>query len=102
MLVYDITNEKSFENIQNWIRNIDEVSLDVSIFLHADMRMRATRGTFSYIFSSSCAFSSSGVAGITCFLACALLLFSSRTTSAVSPLSSMVLVPLLPILSVHF
>jgi len=25
MLVYDITNEKSFENIQNWIRNIDEV-----------------------------------------------------------------------------
>ncbi|XP_042300215.1 ras-related protein Rab-8A-like [Sceloporus undulatus] len=24
MLVYDITNEKSFENIQNWIRNIEE------------------------------------------------------------------------------
>lgn len=23
MLVYDITNEKSFENIKNWIRNID-------------------------------------------------------------------------------
>ncbi|KAI0233469.1 Ras-related protein Rab-8A [Lamellibrachia satsuma] len=30
MLVYDITNEKSFENIQNWIRNIDEhASTDV-------------------------------------------------------------------------
>lgn len=26
MLVYDITNEKSFENIKNWIRNIEEVS----------------------------------------------------------------------------
>lgn len=25
MLVYDITNEKSFENIRNWIRNIEEV-----------------------------------------------------------------------------
>ena len=27
MLVYDITNEKSFDNIRNWIRNIDEVIL---------------------------------------------------------------------------
>lgn len=27
MLVYDITNEKSFENIRNWIRNIEEVLL---------------------------------------------------------------------------
>ena len=26
MLVYDITNDKSFENIKNWIRNIEEVS----------------------------------------------------------------------------
>lgn len=26
MLVYDISNEKSFENIKNWIRNIEEVS----------------------------------------------------------------------------
>ncbi|KAK3928768.1 Ras-related protein Rab-8A [Frankliniella fusca] len=31
MLVYDITNEKSFENIKNWIRNIEEnASADVS------------------------------------------------------------------------
>ena len=30
MLVYDITNEKSFENIKNWIRNIEEnASVDV-------------------------------------------------------------------------
>lgn len=30
MLVYDITNEKSFENIKNWIRNIEEhASYDV-------------------------------------------------------------------------
>lgn len=26
MLVYDITAEKSFENIVKWLRNIDEVS----------------------------------------------------------------------------
>lgn len=26
MLVYDITNEKSFDNIKNWIRNIEEVN----------------------------------------------------------------------------
>ena len=26
MLVYDITSEKSFDNIRNWIRNIEEVS----------------------------------------------------------------------------
>jgi len=25
MLVYDITNEKSFDNIKNWLRNIEEV-----------------------------------------------------------------------------
>lgn len=30
MLVYDVTNEKSFENIKNWIRNIeDHASSDV-------------------------------------------------------------------------
>lgn len=27
MLVYDITNEKTFENIVKWLRNIDEVCL---------------------------------------------------------------------------
>lgn len=27
MLVYDITNEKSFDNIKNWIRNIEEVGM---------------------------------------------------------------------------
>lgn len=35
MLVYDITNEKSFENIKNWIRNIEEVfnGSNASLFL---------------------------------------------------------------------
>lgn len=34
MLVYDITNEKSFENIKNWIRNIEEnASSDVEKML---------------------------------------------------------------------
>ncbi|XP_042185044.1 ras-related protein Rab-8A isoform X2 [Oncorhynchus tshawytscha] len=31
MLVYDITNEKSFENIKNWIRNIEELALEYGI-----------------------------------------------------------------------
>lgn len=31
MLVYDITNEKSFENIRNWVRNIEEV---ISVFTY--------------------------------------------------------------------
>ena len=34
MLVYDITNEKSFDNIKNWIRNIEEVRVIVSYSLH--------------------------------------------------------------------
>ncbi|CAH1390502.1 ras-related protein Rab-8A [Halyomorpha halys] len=34
MLVYDITNEKSFDNIKNWIRNIEEnASADVEKML---------------------------------------------------------------------
>lgn len=34
MLVYDITDEKSFENIKNWIRNIEEnASADVEKML---------------------------------------------------------------------
>lgn len=31
MLVYDICNEKSFENIKNWIRNIEEVSSEFKL-----------------------------------------------------------------------
>lgn len=31
MLVYDICNEKSFENIKNWIRNIEEVSSELKL-----------------------------------------------------------------------
>ena len=31
MLVYDITNVKSFENIKNWIRNVDEVRNGVGV-----------------------------------------------------------------------
>lgn len=30
MLVYDVTNERSFDNIRNWIRNIEEhANIDV-------------------------------------------------------------------------
>jgi len=35
MLVYDITNERSFENIKNWIRNIEEVEYTVACLLDA-------------------------------------------------------------------
>lgn len=35
MLVYDISNEKSFENIKNWIRNIEEVSTELKLVLVA-------------------------------------------------------------------
>ena len=35
MLVYDITNDKSFENIKNWIRNIEEVST-LGFIMHLD------------------------------------------------------------------
>lgn len=31
MLVYDITNAKSFENISKWLRNIDEVKRKTTI-----------------------------------------------------------------------
>jgi len=31
MLVYDITNGKTFENISKWLRNIDEVRAAVTI-----------------------------------------------------------------------
>ena len=34
MLVYDVTHEKSFENIRNWIRNIEEVSVFVHVCVH--------------------------------------------------------------------
>ena len=31
MLVYDITNAKSFDNIAKWLRNIDEHANEVNI-----------------------------------------------------------------------
>ena len=33
MLVYDITNAKSFDNIAKWLRNIDEHANEVFYFL---------------------------------------------------------------------
>ncbi len=39
MLVYDITNAKSFENISKWLRNIDEVSLNTTL-LHSSDNIR--------------------------------------------------------------
>lgn len=43
MLVYDICNEKSFENIKNWIRNIEEVSsyFTWSVLLLSDRKVTA-------------------------------------------------------------
>lgn len=31
MLVYDVTDERSFENIVKWLRNIDEVSRFITL-----------------------------------------------------------------------
>ena len=31
MVVYDITNEKSFDNIREWIKNIEQVSTMVVV-----------------------------------------------------------------------
>jgi GTPase SAR1 family protein len=42
MLVYDITNEKSFENIKNWIRNIEEVCSTKKYFLTRLTRLNHT------------------------------------------------------------
>ena len=54
MLVYDITNEKSFENIKNWIRNIEEhASADVEKMIlgnKCDMNdRRQVRSNFIYL-----------------------------------------------------
>ena len=54
MLVYDITNEKSFDNIKNWIRNIEEhASADVEKMIlgnKCDMNdRRQVRSDFIYI-----------------------------------------------------
>ena len=50
MLVYDITNEKSFDNIKNWIRNIEEhASADVEKMIlgnKCDMNDRRQVKTF--------------------------------------------------------
>lgn len=43
MLVYDITNEKSFDNIKNWIRNIEEV---ISIHLYNLQKLASEHSEF--------------------------------------------------------
>lgn len=58
MLVYDICNEKSFENIKNWIRNIEEVSfqprrqIDFSIGFRKKRCWILSVFTFIVIFAS--------------------------------------------------
>ena len=36
MLVYDITNQRTFDNISKWLHNIDEVRLSVGIVYRLD------------------------------------------------------------------
>ena len=38
MLVYDISNPKSFDNIAKWLRNIDEVSISFFSFCFNAMK----------------------------------------------------------------
>merc|ERR1712116_1104 len=40
MLVYDITNEKSFDNIKNWIRNIEEAFFTLARDIKAKMEKK--------------------------------------------------------------
>lgn len=61
MLVYDITNEKSFDNIKNWIRNIEEVKLTIfsSDLVKETWREYKRFNVFDYckymfIFSAAC------------------------------------------------
>ncbi|XP_072100581.1 ras-related protein Rab-8A isoform X2 [Mobula birostris] len=52
MLVYDITNEKSFDNIKNWIRNIEETRKTLKELLLAlaqeDLKLKKTTNTGAY------------------------------------------------------
>ena len=40
MLVYDITNAKSFDNIAKWLRNIDEHANEVNIYSYNGLQLR--------------------------------------------------------------
>lgn len=44
MLVYDITNEKSFDNIRNWMRNIEEVRAALSRTSWSSRRLDSQEG----------------------------------------------------------
>jgi GTPase SAR1 family protein len=52
MLVYDITNEKSFDNIKNWIRNIEEVKLNYRIGRH--LKYKISVGTKTATVQDGC------------------------------------------------
>lgn len=57
MLVYDITDEKSFENIKNWIRNIEEnASADVEKMLLGNKCELNEKRQVSFFFNPFCYF----------------------------------------------
>lgn len=41
MLVYDITQEKTFDNISKWLRNIEEVILTRKVFFSTLAKLMA-------------------------------------------------------------
>lgn len=49
MLVYDISNEKSFENIKNWIRNIEEVRLVGAALLKTTCDRKLLLDSFQFV-----------------------------------------------------
>ena len=57
MLVYDITNEKSFDNIKNWIRNIEEVKYFSFVNLSSFLFVSACRNVLHLSCVDFCAFS---------------------------------------------
>lgn len=53
MLVYDITNEKSFENIVKWLRNINEVYMYLLLLLIYCLYTISFFNSFVYILNKN-------------------------------------------------
>lgn len=56
MLVYDITNEKSFENIKNWIRNIEEVKHLSCFFYFIFLLLKKLTTNRDFLLIQACCF----------------------------------------------
>ena len=53
MLVYDITNQKSFNNVTNWLRNIDEHASEDVVRVLVGNKVAALRSNHTTVNSQS-------------------------------------------------